>query len=523
MLFNSIQYLIFLPAVFILYYTLPNKLRNIFLLAASLYFYACWMPKYLILILGTVFITYIASILIDKYEKHKKVFLIFGILINLAILIIFKYNDFFIHNINRVFNILHLNFTLNNKFNFMLPVGISFYTFQSIGYCIDVYRKDTKCEKNLIIYATFVTFFPQLVAGPIERSSNLIKQFHTKHKFEYAKGVEGLRYILSGMFRKVVVADMCAVIVNGVYNNLHGYTGSTLIVATLLFSIQIYCDFSGYSLIAIGSGKLLGFDLMENFKSPYLSTNIKEFWNRWHISLSSWFKDYIYIPLGGSRKGFRKKLINIFIIFFISGLWHGAAWTFVIWGIIHAMYRIIEEIIKKCQQKNPVNQKEKQKLLEDKNVQAYIELNHKELNKAKKYDKIIEFEKILGTFALASFAWIFFRANSFHDALYVIKNALKTISLSIVHENNNQIISTIIENNKVFVDFFNKILTLSILYLIYEDYKMKKENCNVSNVYQMLGKKRYIVYIIQAMLIIIMHIILTTNYGQTGQFIYFQF
>ena len=361
MSFNSLQYLIFLPIVFLVYYALSyiynyvkNKKKakifnfcNLFLLIASLYFYGSWMPKYLILILGTIFITYFTSILIDKYPKKKKLFLLFGIIINILILFVFKYYNFFISNINDLLGLLKINYTIKDTFNFMLPVGISFYTFQSIGYCIDVYRKDTKCEKNFIVYASFVTFFPQLVAGPIERSNNLIKQFHEVHKFSYSKGVEGLRYILSGMFRKVVIADMCAVIVNGVYNNLSDYSGLILIVATFLFAIQIYCDFSGYSMIAIGSGKLLGFDLMENFKSPYLSTSIREFWSRWHISLSTWFKDYIYIPLGGSRKGFKRKLINIFIIFMISGLWHGAAWTFVIWGVIHATYRVIEEIYKR--------------------------------------------------------------------------------------------------------------------------------------------------------------------------------
>ncbi len=505
MIFNSIQYLIFLPVVFIIYYLLSYLYRifskkkkifnfsNLFILIASLFFYGCWMPKYLILILGTILITYITSILIDKYNSKKKIFLIIGIVINIFVLFVFKYYNFFIVNIN---NLLKIN--LKNNFNFMLPVGISFYTFQSIGYCIDVYRKDTPCERNIITYASFVTFFPQLVAGPIERSNNLIKQFKEPHIFNYQKGVEGLRYILSGMFRKVVIADMCAVVVNSVYNNVHEYNGLILVIATFLFAIQIYCDFSGYSMIAVGSGKLLGFELMENFKSPYLSTSIKEFWSRWHISLSTWFKDYIYIPLGGSRKGFRKKLINLTIIFLISGLWHGAAWTFVIWGFLHAIYRILEEIIDKC-----------------KKVQLTI--NNFLLK------KIVIVLNTIVIFALVNFSWIFFRANSINDAFYVIKNLFGQFDIYSVYEKINYLIQTSLLDKYLFSKFFIIVIFISIIYLFVEDFIMKKNNCNISSYYQKLRKGRYIIYIVQALLIIIIWLIFSAVYGQSGQFIYFQF
>ena len=487
MLFNSIQYMIFLPIVFFIYYILPHKFRNIFLLIASLYFYGSWMPKYLILICGTIFITYLTSILIDKYEKHKKFFLFLGIIINILILIVFKYKNFFIDNINSLFAILNLDFSISNKFNFMLPVGISFYTFQSIGYCIDVYRKDVKCEKNFINYAVFVTFFPQLVAGPIERSKNLLRQFNEKHDFKYEKGVEGLRYILAGMYRKVVIADLCAVIVNGVYNNIYNYRGILLLFATFLFAIQIYCDFSGYSMIAIGSGKLLGFDLMENFKSPYLSSSVKEFWNRWHISLSTWFRDYIYYPLGGSKKGTKRKMINLAIVFLISGLWHGAAWTFVIWGMLHAFFRIMEEI---------------------------------KFRKIKREDNIFtNLVKILFTFIVVNISWVFFRANKIEDAIYVFKNAFNGFGL----RNIPHIIYNSLLDKKIFASFIIIIIMISIFYLIYEDYKMKKYSFNICDFYQSLGKKRYLIYLFQTIMIIIVFVILQASYGQTGQFIYFQF
>ncbi len=500
MLFNSVSYVIFLPIIVLIYFLIPQKARNLFLLIASYYFYACWMPKYLILIIIPTLLTYFISILMDKLEndKKRKLLLFIGIFINLAILFVFKYFDFFTNNINDLFKLLNININLNIKWSILLPVGISFYIFQSIGYCIDVYRKDVEVEKNIITYALFISFFPQLVAGPIERSKNLLKQFHEKHSFSYENAVCGMRYIIVGMFRKVVIADLTAVFVNAIYNNVSNYTGLTLIFATLLFAIQIYCDFSGYSMIAIGSAKILGFDLMENFKSPYFSQNISEFWNRWHISLSTWFRDYLYIPLGGNRKGFKRKLINIFIIFLASGLWHGAAWTFIIWGLLHAFYRLVEEIYKK-----------------------YFN------NSSNKFKNLKVLLKIACTFFLVCFAWIFFRANGINDAFYVIKSSLMITSeggsLRSLLNNIFLIINTSFFNSHTLRYFIIFIMIFGIIHLILEDYIMYKNNYNISSFYQKLGKFRYIDYYILTVITIFVFVLLNAVYGQTGQFIYFQF
>lgn len=500
MLFNSVQYLIFLPIVILIYYLIPkNKYRNLFLLIVSYVFYGCWIPKYLVLILGTTGLTYLTSLLINRVNntKSRKIFLAFGIAINLLILFIFKYSNFFIENINDVFEFLNMNFRFNETFSIMLPVGISFYTFQSIGYCIDVYRRDVKCEKNFITYALFVSFFPQLVAGPIERSKNLLNQFYEKHSFSYPDAVYGMRYILTGMFRKVVVADVLAIFVNGVYNNVYQYNGLTLIVATILFAIQIYCDFSGYSMIAVGSAKLLGFNLMKNFDSPYFSSSISEFWSRWHISLSTWFKDYIYIPLGGNKKGFKRKLINLTIVFLVSGLWHGAAWTFVIWGILHAVYRVVEEVYKRC-----------------------VESMKFKYNILYKYHKIL---KIFFTFILVCFAWIFFRANNINNAIYIIKNLFDSFSIELLITNFTNIVTNTFFYSKTLRMFLLFVITFSLLHLFIEDYMQYKKKCNISNIYDKLKWYRYIDYFLLTVIIIVVFAFMNSIYGQTGQFIYFQF
>ena len=499
MLFNSIQYVLFLPVTVLLYFILPKKYRNLFLLIVSYYFYGCWMPKYLILIIGTTWLTYTTSLLIDKSNslKKKKNFLALGILINLIILFIFKYSNFFIENINDLFQFLNIGFNFHEGFSIMLPVGISFYTFQSIGYCIDVYRKDVKCEKNFITYALFVSFFPQLVAGPIERSKNLLSQFYEKHSFSYSGAVFGMRYILIGMFRKVVIADLLAIFVNGVYNNVYAYNGLTLIIATLMFAIQIYCDFSGYSMIAIGSAKILGFDLMENFNSPYFSSNISEFWSRWHISLSTWFKDYIYIPLGGNRKGFKRKIINLIVVFIVSGLWHGAAWTFVIWGVLHAAYRIVEEVYKRC-----------------------VEPVKFRYNFLYKYHKI--FKKLM-VFALVCFAWIFFRANNINNAIYIVKNLFSDFGIGTVITNIENIVTNTFFYSKTLRISLFFILSFSLLHLFMEDFIQYKKKYTISKIYDNMKIFRYIDYYLLTLIIIIVFAFMNGIYGQTGQFIYFQF
>lgn len=333
MLFNSVQYLIFLPICIILYFSVPVKYRNLFLLLSSYFFYMCWMPEYILLLMLSTVVTWLGGFFIEKTSQKtlRKVVLFGTIFINLSILFLFKYYSFFGDLTTLLFKRIGVQIELPS-INLLLPVGISFYTFQALGYSIDVYRGEILHERNIINYALFVSFFPQLVAGPIERSKNLLPQFKTIHSFDAKRATEGLRIILIGMFKKVAVADMAALYVDNVFARVDSLEGFTLALAVFLFTIQIYCDFSGYSDIARGTALILGFKLMENFQAPYFATSITEFWQRWHISLSTWLRDYIYIPLGGNKRGFTRKCINLLIVFGISGLWHGAALTFVVWG-----------------------------------------------------------------------------------------------------------------------------------------------------------------------------------------------
>lgn len=341
MLFNSVDFLLFLPVTILIYYILPGKVRYIWLLLASYYFYMNWNPQYAILILLSTLITYGCGLFLDginssnKGDKEKqrlrKACLAASFIINLGVLIYFKYMNFLIDNINRISLKLGLNINMCGL-DILLPVGISFYTFQALGYTVDVYRGEVAAEKNVLRYALFVSFFPQLVAGPIERTANLMGQLKEKHKLTYDNFRVGIWWMLWGYFMKLVVADRVAIIVDTIYENPQDYTGIYIVFATILFGIQIYCDFNGYTMIARGSAKIMGVNLMQNFDAPYLSQTVAEFWRRWHISLSSWFKDYLYIPLGGNRKGKIRKYINLLIVFLVSGLWHGAAWGYVIWG-----------------------------------------------------------------------------------------------------------------------------------------------------------------------------------------------
>ena len=349
MLFHSIEFFIFFPIIVILYLFLvrvvkKNWINQLFLLAASLYFYACWEPKYLLLILTSVFITWISGILMmDRPQRYKKVVLFISLLSNLGILFFFKYYNFFADIINILYTKLHIH-TQIPEFNVLLPVGISFYTFQALGYSIDVYRGTVKAERNIITYALFVTFFPQLVAGPIERTEHLLPQFKSNHDFDYDRVTNGLKLALWGMFKKIVIADQLAIYVDKVYSSPTEYQSTALILATVFFAFQILCDFSGYSDIAIGCAKILGFSLNENFDSPYLACNMADFWKRWHISLSTWFRDYLYIPLGGNRCSPLRHSLNLLITFLLSGLWHGASITFIFWGLIHGLFLIIGNI-----------------------------------------------------------------------------------------------------------------------------------------------------------------------------------
>lgn len=404
MLFNSLQFLIFFPIVIALYFITPFKKRWILLLIASYYFYMCWKVDYIILIIISTLIDYICSNKMAKIDlkKKRKKWLLISLVSNLGILFGFKYFNFFSENIQMLFNQYNIFYEMP-FFNVLLPVGISFYTFQTLSYTIDVYNNKTPAQKHLGVFAVYVSFFPQLVAGPIERSNHLLPQFFKEHKFSYDRVKSGLQKMLWGFFKKIVIADNLAILVDGVYNNLDNYTGVTLLVATIFFTFQIYCDFSGYSDIAIGTARVMGFELRENFKRPYFAKSIQEFWQRWHITLSSWFKDYLYIPLGGNRVVKWKWYYNIIITFLLSGLWHGANWTFIIWGALHGTYLIFAIILN-----SP-----KQYLSEI--IRKY----------SLKFNKILD---VTITFVLVVFAWIFFRANNLDDAIYVIKNMLTDVN-----------------------------------------------------------------------------------------------
>lgn len=338
MQFNSMQFMIFFPVVLILYYIIPKKVRCLFLLAASYYFYASWNLKYSILICSSTLLTYACGIFIENERdsiKKRKEILIVCLLINFGILFLFKYGNFALSTLDGILQ-LTVSRSISYRFAFLLPVGISFYTFQAVGYMIDVYRGETKAEKNIIKYALFVSFFPQLVAGPIERSKNLLKHISGIEKLKLwnaRRMTSGAILMVWGLFMKMVISDRVAILVDNVFNNYGRYGRTELILGAIGFTLQIYCDFGAYSMIAVGAARIMGIELMENFSTPYFSMGIKDFWDRWHISLSTWFRDYLYIPLGGNRKGKLRKSINILIVFLASGLWHGANWTYILWGV----------------------------------------------------------------------------------------------------------------------------------------------------------------------------------------------
>lgn len=398
MLFNSLEFLIFFPIVVLVYFLIPQKMRYLWLLAASYYFYMCWNAEYALLIATSTVITWISGILISRVKTSgaRKLTVAASFVLNLAILFYFKYFYFTMDNINLVRQMLGLP-ALVPRFDVILPVGISFYTFQALSYTMDVYRKEVMPEKNFFRYALFVSFFPQLVAGPIERSKNLLSQVNSEHHFDYLRVRSGLLTMLWGFFLKLVIADRAAILVNTVYGAAENYSGILILLATFAFAAQIYCDFASYSVIAKGAAKVMGFELMDNFRQPYLSTSIAEFWRRWHISLSSWFKDYLYIPLGGNRKGLVRKYFNLMIVFLVSGLWHGASWNFVIWGAIHGIYQVVGALTLSLR----------------KFVCAVLGIDRK-TTQYKWFQRII-------TFMLASFGWIFFRSDSLSASVLIVK------------------------------------------------------------------------------------------------------
>ncbi len=490
MLFNSVNFLIFFPIVFLIYFVLPGKIKWVWLLVTSYFFYMCWSVKYTFLLLFTTVSTYIIALILGKAQKLegkkkdivKKASVVAGIIINLGILAIFKYGNFVIDNINQV---------TGNEFkalDLVLPVGISFYTFQAIGYVIDVFRGGTKPERNLGKYALFLSFFPQLVAGPIERSNNLLSQLYQEHKFDYERARSGILLITWGLFQKIVIADRAAILVNAVFKNYEDYMGAQLMFAAVCFAIQIYCDFGGYSNIAIGASEMLGIKLMDNFRHPYLAVSIKDFWSRWHISLSTWFRDYLYIPLGGNRCSKGRKHLNVMCTMLLSGLWHGANWTYIFWGWMHGAYQVIGDITYKARNKL------------------------KEFLKIKTDTTIYKVFQGICTFALVDLAWIFFRAESIEIAVSYICRMFLTFDIRDFL--NESLFNIGLDMREVYLLIF-LMLFLFVVSLIQKRMSIRRWLTNQNIIF------RWMVYLVSVFLILLWGIY-GEDYQQT-QFIYFQF
>lgn len=394
MLFNSQSFLLFFPLVTLLYYFLPHRLRWLLLLVASCVFYMFFIPYYILILFITILIDYFAGIWIEQSTgKARERYLWLSIVSTCLVLFVFKYYNFFIDNFNGVATFLHWNYSLE-ALKIILPIGLSFHTFQSLSYVIEVYRGHQKAERDFGIYSLYVMYYPQLVAGPIERPQNLLHQFKQEHVFKFQNFYRGLRLMLYGFFMKLVVADRLSIYVDAVYNHADHHSGTSLALATFFFAFQIYCDFAGYSSIAIGASRMMGIGLMTNFRRPYLSSSISEFWRRWHISLSTWFKDYVYITLGGNRvKSVPRRYLNLLITFLISGFWHGANWTYVIWGGLNGTYLIVESALRPT---------------------ALGRLTQRA-------SKVL---KVIYVFVLIGFSWIFFRSKSLTEATMIIGKIL---------------------------------------------------------------------------------------------------
>ncbi|MCF2517480.1 MBOAT family protein [Dyadobacter sp. CY351] len=408
MLFNSLSFALFFPVVLFFYWILARnslRLQNIILLVSSLFFYACWDYRFVFLLIFSIALDYFTGLKMGNATdpRVRKFWLVLSIGINLSLLGVLKYYNFFIESFADGLSLLGLSVN-PQTLNLVLPVGISFYTFHGLSYVIDIYKNQIKPEKDLIDYAVFVSFFPLLVAGPIERATHLLPQIQRKRVFSYAQATDGLRQILWGLFKKIVIADNCAELANLAFNNHEDHSGSTLLLGAFFFTMQIYGDFSGYSDIALGVARIMGIELLRNFSYPYFSRDIAEFWRRWHISLSSWFRDYVYFPLGGSRGSLLLKIRNTFIIFLLSGFWHGANWTFLAWGALNAIYFL--------------------PLLISKSNREHIEI----VAKGRLFPTVSDLLRMLATFSLTVFAWILFRAENIrHAAEYIGKIFSKSL------------------------------------------------------------------------------------------------
>jgi len=475
MLFNSIDFAIFLPVIFIIYWFVVNKnlaLQNLMILIASYVFYGWWDWRFLSLIFISSITDYTIGIGLNKTKsiKKRKLLLSISLLINLGLLGFFKYFNFFIDSFIDLFTTF--GFSINARsLNIILPVGISFYTFQTLSYTIDIYRSKIEPTKDIIAFFAFVSFFPQLVAGPIERAANLLPQFKEKRFFEYDKAVDGLRQILWGLFKKIVIADSCAKNVDFIFANYHTLSGSILFLGTIYFAFQIYGDFSGYSDIAIGTARLFGFDIMRNFACPYFSRDIAEFWRRWHISLSTWFRDYVYIPLGGSYVNKLKHIRNILITFVVSGFWHGANWTFIVWGFIHGLYYIPLMLFNKHKKQTGI------------------------VAQSRLFPSIKETYQILTTFFFTLIAWVFFRAETIQHALGYLSHMFTASLIEFPEGQKNNIL-------------------LIIILLIIEWFQRKKEHGLQLDKYPTFI--RWTIYCVLSLVIL-------DYFGEEISFIYFQF
>ena len=484
MLFNSIDFAIFLPVVFFLYWFVVNKnlkFQNALIVFASYVFYGWWDWRFLSLIIFSTVVDYVVGqkLRTEQQPIKRKVLLWLSIIVNLGFLGFFKYYNFFLDNFLDAFTVLGAQIKANSL-NIILPVGISFYTFQTLSYTIDVYKKKLEPSRDFMSFSAFVCFFPQLVAGPIERATNLLPQFYKRRTFEYDKAVDGMRQILWGLFKKVVIADNCAVFANHAFNNSADLNGSTLVLGAIFFTFQIYGDFSGYSDIAIGTSRLFGFNLKQNFATPYFSRDIAEFWRRWHISLSTWFRDYLYIPLGGSRGGIWQKVRNTFIIFIVSGFWHGANWTFIIWGALNAVYFLPLLLTKRNRNNLSV------------------------IAKGKLLPSFREFFAMLTTFILTVFAWIFFRAESLNHAFIYIGGVFSKTALASLEFQNLE-------------DFIITVITI-LFFLVFEWFGRKDKFAIEKLFLNTKRKYRFLIYYI-----ILLVIIYFSIKGEEQEFIYFQF
>ncbi len=504
MLFNSLDFMFFLPITLLVYYIVPKKIRYIWLLIASYYFYMSWNPTYILLLGTCTFMTYVSGLLLEKFQDQKKkkiLILSMCIVVLLFILGYFKYFYLITYNFNRILALLGMG-TIEIQLNILLPVGISFFTLQSIGYIIDVYRKEVYAERNFFKYALFLAFFPQLVAGPIERSKNLLKQLQEPTKITWNATCEGIYLVLWGLFCKIVIADRVAIIVDTVYDASDIYNGLYIVLATALFAIQVYCDFYGYSTIARGCGLFFGIRLTDNFQAPYFSTSIKEFWRRWHISLSGWFRDYMYIPLGGSRKGLVRKEGNLIAVFAVSGLWHGASFAYVVWGMLNAFYQVVSELFgiwkRKCL--SVINRRVAEQTTDS--VHTQIEMSAS-----------TRIRKTITTFLLIMFTWLFFRAGDMGESFAILREMIATFNWWIFFDGS-------IYELGVEQEMF-RIMILSIIALFLVDYEKYKGR----NVTQIILKQEWWFRILCIVGLVFINMVFGC-YGElydTQQFIYFQF